>query len=61
MLTSTIAASGAVTAMTEIVTATATQKWVMSVSLLVVRLVGGMAGTAACRQVLVLYSPSLSV
>jgi len=61
MLTSTIAASGAMTAMTAIATPITTQNWDMSVSFLVVGLVGGMAGTSACRWALVLYSPALSV
>jgi len=61
MLTSTIAASGAVTAETAIATPTATQNWDMSVSFLVVRLVGGMAETSACCLAWVLYSLSVSV
>jgi len=61
MLTRTIAASGAMTAMTAIATPTAIQKWDMPVSFLVARLAGGVAGTDACRRALVLYSPSLSV
>ena len=61
MLTRTIAASGAVTAVTAIATPMVTQNWDMPVSFLVVWLVEGVAGTAACRPALVLYSPSLSV
>jgi len=61
MLTRTIAASGAVTAVTAIATPTAIQKWDMSVSFIVVRLAWGVAGTDACRRALVLYSQSLSV
>jgi hypothetical protein len=61
MLTSTIAASGAMTAVTAIAAPKATQNWDMSVSFLVVRLVGGMAHASACRLALVLYSLSVSV